>query len=255
MVDEHGKAVERWQAARAGHPQQPCLGRVEDCVSHQHFGASGGKVDVRRRFNVWIEPDRRGVDEEMASRRDAVCALPRRESDRPAGGFPEILHHRLAAVRRPVDHEQIGHAGHQQFRCYGAGCASGSQYGDQLSGRVHSGVPAHSPQEALPVRVLAGLAHSLNADGVNRTDRLGCRRQVVQVLQDIDLVRDRQVDSAHPERIQRRHCSPEVVGGHLEVDVAPVQAGGGEGSLLHHACRILGDGLAEDSDQFGLVVR
>jgi hypothetical protein len=108
----------------------------------------------------------------------------------------------------------------------------------------------HRLEETFAVGVVADQLAVAMDHTVDRTDRLGGRAESVQVLDDGDLVRDREIEPSPVHRPGAPDGVREAIGTDLDGQVAPVEPHVGERRLDHRLRRILGDREAEDADEF-----
>ena len=159
-----------------------------------------------------------------------------------------------SAIDRTIDHQNVGGSGEGEFGDDGTGGTPGAE--DQCADavRVDTGIHLQSAQEALAVRVLADQAIPFPADGVDRSDQSRVVGDFVQIFQDGDLMRNGQVSAGDAERAQTDQGIAQFRRGHLNGEVAPVEAEGAEGRFLHDARGIFANRIAETRHQAGREV-
>ena len=109
--------------------------------------------------------------------------------------------------------------------------------------------------KALAVGVIAVQAAVGIDDGVDRADELRALRDLVQILHDGDLVRDRAVDAAHLECFQAVDGVFQLILIHIQRQKVPaLQSHCRKCGVLNDHAGVLRDRLAEDADQMVEIV-
>ena len=109
--------------------------------------------------------------------------------------------------------------------------------------------------EALAVCVVAIQAAVGIDDGVDRADELRALRDLVQILHDGDLVRDRAVDAAHLERLQAVDGVFQLILIHIQRQKVPAfQSQCRKCGVLNDHAGVLRDRLAEDADKVVKII-
>ena len=158
------------------------------------------------------------------------------------------------AVLGAVDDGDVGHAGQTHLHADGPGCAAGAEDDGFLALDVDA-VGGQGHHEALAVGVLAEEASVVVDDHIDRADELRALRDLVQVLHDLDLVRDGAVDAAHLEGLKAVDGVFELVLVHVQRQEMPaLQTQGLEGSVLDDDAGVLRDRLAKYADQMVQIV-
>ena len=100
----------------------------------------------------------------------------------------------------------------------------------------------------LAVRILAHQLGPVAVHAVDRSGQLGGGRQLIQKGQHRDLVGNREIGAAKPHRPQPADGVPEVLRGHLQSQVPPIQPGCGKSPLHDELGRVAGHRLTQATD-------
>ncbi len=130
-----------------------------------------------------------------------------------------------------IDDGDVGGAGVVEGGDDAARGRSGAEHGDVHAAHVDA-VGVEGADEALPVGAVADEAPVVADDGVDRAQGGGGGSEAVDRAGDLLLVRRRHREPGDAEQAHRRQRLVGASGRHVEGDVAPVQPGGVERSLV-----------------------
>lgn len=252
LVDQHAQAVEHGAAGGFGGPDQVGTRWVGDRVGDHHAGAQRGPVEVELVVDMREQPDRGRVDHDAGAGRDRHRGVPVLVLGAGRGFRVDQVGQLLPVQAASVDHRDVRRAGQGQFHRHRASCPARAEQQHALPlDLAHGAQRLHKP---LAVGVLADQQAIAGHHGVDRADDLRRRREVVQVLDHRHLVRQRAVEAGPAHGAGAAHRVGQLLGRHLAVDVAPMQAVVPVGGFDHRHGRVLGGRLGEGAGQAGQEV-
>src|SRR5208337_1785350 len=256
LVDQHLHAALPAQPALFGLFQEGGIGRIRDDVLDIGALGYGVVVDIRLVVDIRVQTDGGGIDQNVGPGGNLELIHPRHVVDGRLGILLEDLHETRAQghVLGNVDDGQAVDTGEGQLDADGSGSAACAEHHDILALGDDSGA-FKSDHKALAVRILAGQDSFVVDDGVDRADQFGAGRQLVDVFQRFDLVRDSAVDASEFHGFQAEDGISELVG--IDVDgqeMPAIESQIAESGLLDDHAGVLGRRVPEDAHQIVQIV-
>ena len=200
-----------------------------------------------RAVDVGMKSNRGGINEQVGRFRDPVLAFPNDERDRGRGPLTEMIDQGSAANRVAVDDGQVGRAGQGKLDRDRSRGPSGAE--DDGAHPVNGADSLNRFEKTFPVGVVTDQRAIAVDHAIDRADgsAVGLSRSRCSITATLwGMVQ------LNPRQFIAQGASDGIpkLFGSSDGQISPIQPHVRERGFDHRLCRILGDRVAEDADEF-----